>query len=90
MNGTRTDKRPRWPRTNCAELVGRRFGRLTVTAETAGRGSNGAIVWECRCRCGGVAHALTHNLTSGNTTSCGCRQVAASRRANRRGGARWR
>ena len=58
MNGTLADGRPGWPRTNVAALVGRGFGRLTVTAETAGRGSNGAIVWECRCRTGSDTHVL--------------------------------
>lgn len=79
-----------WPRTNARNLVGRRFGRLKVIEETDDRAANGAIVWLCECRCGKPARVASHNLRSGNTTSCGCVQVEESRRANRKGGVRWR
>lgn len=85
----RPDPSPGWPRTNAADLVGKRFGRLKVEAETDQRASNGAIVWKCKCRCGDYALVATHNLTSGNTLSCGCVQVDRSREANTKGGTRW-
>jgi len=80
-----------WGTHNVRVLTGRRFGRLKVTAPTDGRGANGAVVWSCDCRCGtnGVL-VLGTNLTSGNTASCGCVQVERSKRANRKGGVRWR
>ena len=78
-----------WPRTNAKKLLRRRFGRLRVEAETEDRAANGAIIWKCVCLCGGVALVSTHNLTSGNTTSCGCVQVERSRTANKSGGVRW-
>ncbi len=69
-------------RTNARRLVGRRFGRLTVLAETEARASNGSIMWRCRCDCGGTALVMTGNLTRGNTRSCGCLQVETSRKPN--------
>lgn len=89
----RSDDTPGWPRTNAttlAEMRKRGYGRLKVEEETDVRATNGCIVWKCKCRCGGWALVATHNLTSGNTLSCGCVQVERSRTANRKGGARWR
>jgi hypothetical protein len=71
-----------WPRTNARRLEGRTFGRLRVLRETERRASNGSIVWECVCECGGRAEVATANLTTGNTTSCGCLQREVSRRPN--------
>lgn len=51
-------------------LVGRRYGRLTVLSY-AGRRS-GHFLWLCRCDCGSDAQALGTNMKRGNTTSCGC------------------
>jgi len=73
-----------WPRTNAYRLMGRRFGRLRVIRETDERAANGCIVWECRCDCGGLTRVITNNLTSGNTTSCGCWQSERSSRPGRR------
>ncbi len=52
------------------DLVGRRFGRLVVTAYAGKQG--GVHRWRCRCDCGRettVGHSL---LLSGKTKSCGC------------------
>lgn len=51
-------------------LGGRRFGRLTVVRLLGNRG-NGPV-WGCTCDCGQSVEALTTNLVSGRTTSCGC------------------
>lgn len=68
------------PRTNARDLVGLRFGRLTVEAETDKRSSNGTIIWDCVCLCGRRCQVATHNLTreEPNTQSCGCLQVDRS------------
>ncbi len=55
------------------DLVGSRFGRLTVVAETTER-RHANVVWECRCDCGATAQVPTTALTSGRTASCGCLQ----------------
>ena len=47
------------------------YGLLTVIRETGERRC-GQKVWECVCECGMHCEVLSHNLTSGNTKSCGC------------------
>ena len=56
---------------NRRRLAGARFGRLTAVADTGRRASNGAVVWRCRCDCGGVVEVISTNLGKG-TRSCGC------------------
>lgn len=50
-------------------LVGRSFRDLTVIAEDRSRKRRR---WKCLCICGNHHVALTSNLKSGLTTSCGC------------------
>ena len=52
--------------------IGKRFGRLTVTAYAGKR--SGIHRWECRCDCGGTAIVGQTALQSGHTRSCGCLQ----------------
>ncbi|MGS1095841.1 hypothetical protein ACVCNR_14785 [Aquamicrobium terrae] len=72
-NPGRTNPRPRR-----ADLIGQKFGRLTVLRR-AGKTSNGEATWACRCECGGDKEATTYNLRCGLTKSCGClhREVTA-------------
>jgi len=53
------------------DLMGRTFGRLTVTA-TADSTKNGDSRWECRCECGAVSVVSYGPLSDGRTRSCGC------------------
>lgn len=53
------------------DLVGQRFGRLTVIAKTDKRSGHN-ICWLCKCDCGNEVVVSSHNLKSGNTQSCGC------------------
>lgn len=55
-------------------LVGKRFGKLTVTKQLEKR-CFGNIVWECLCDCGSVTEVSTNALKKGNTKSCGCGKV---------------
>lgn len=56
-------------------LVGKRYGRLTVTDETMRKDSSGKRTLACKCDCGTENYVVRmNNLTSGNTTSCGCQQ----------------
>jgi hypothetical protein len=62
------------------DLVGRRFGSLTVRGEAEGRG--GKARWHCDCECGGSTITCSSNLTGGRALSCGClqrRRLAASK-----------
>lgn len=55
-------------------LVGKRFGKLTVTKQLKKR-YFGNIVWQCLCDCGSVTEVSTNALKKGNTKSCGCFKV---------------
>lgn len=52
------------------DLVGKRFGRLTVLAYEGKR--NGMHRWRCRCDCGRETVVGQTLLQSGKTKSCGC------------------
>lgn len=53
------------------DLIGKTFGRLTVTAP-AEPAKNGSMRLTCECKCGNVTTVLLKSLLSGNTRSCGC------------------
>lgn len=77
LQNDRPPIRARQPR---ADLVGKRFGKLTVQSWI------GESRWFCRCDCGKSTHVLTANLNTGNTASCGCvRNIASSKRATKHG-----
>lgn len=52
-------------------LIGKVFGKLTVVERvyTPRQGNK----WRCVCECGGTSLALSYNLMSGNSTTCGDR-----------------
>lgn len=51
-------------------LLGRKFGRLTVVGQSFRQGKR--RVWPCSCECGKTAYVITNKLLSGWTHSCGC------------------
>jgi hypothetical protein len=53
------------------EITGMRFGRLSVI-ERAENNAHHQTMWRCICDCGNEVIIRGINLTSGNTTSCGC------------------
>jgi hypothetical protein len=53
------------------DLLGQRFGRLTVIGRAENSRSNHAR-WNCSCSCGGGTVAYGIDLKSGHTYSCGC------------------
>lgn len=52
-------------------LKDKKFGRLTVK-EFAGKASDGAALWKCKCDCGNEIVVRSRSLITGNTKSCGC------------------
>ena len=54
------------------DLTGKKFGKLTVIKQMP---SNNRTNWLCQCECGNTVIVTTENLTSGNTTSCGCKRI---------------
>lgn len=68
-------------------LVGRKFGRLTVTAFSHHKKK--APYWIARCNCGNLRTIVANSLYSGQTQSCGClNREINSKRAFKHGGAR--
>jgi len=60
-------------------LVGKKFGRLTVLSSTELFNNHGQLFWTCRCRCGRIKEVLGCNLRSGNSKSCGCLSLEISK-----------
>lgn len=58
-------------------LIGKRFGDLTVL-EDAGMYNNEPILL-CRCQCGHRRKVLKSNLTNGTATHCGCKRRGRKR-----------
>lgn len=63
-------------------LLGRKFGRLTVIAEAEPRVSESGRKsrWKCLCECGNYVIADGSNLCTGHTRSCGCLSIEVSSR----------
>lgn len=53
-------------------LIGAKFGRLTVISRTIKPGNNHSAFWECLCKCGNRKTVATSNLLGGTVKSCGC------------------
>lgn len=60
-------------------LIGKKFGRLTVTDGPTYKGRR--VAWVCTCDCGNVKTIAGNMLTNDNTRSCGClrRETTAAR-----------
>lgn len=55
------------------DLIGKKFGRLTVLSQVKKRSKDRAVYWICSCSCGKKSVKVTGNhLKSGHTKSCGC------------------
>jgi len=59
-------------KTHAIDMIGQRFGRLTVV-ERAGRIGSFAA-WKCRCDCGNEVVVTSNQLRQGLVKSCGCLQ----------------
>ena len=51
-------------------LIGQKFGKLTVLAQAPNQGK--LTAWECKCECGEKCIATTKRLRNGTKKSCGC------------------
>lgn len=54
------------------DLVGKKFGKLTVIKLHHYEPQTRQYYWECKCECGGTAIVYSGHLKSGHTKSCGC------------------
>lgn len=58
---------------NKINLIGQKFGKLIVVAESPRRQNDGGFYWYCDCDCGTKHHEVSgHHLRLGNIQSCGC------------------
>lgn len=65
-----------------SNLTGKTFGRLKVLSRAEDQVSPSGrhhTMWLCKCSCGNQITALTDNLKSGKTTSCGCYKADKNR-----------
>jgi hypothetical protein len=53
-------------------LVGERYGRLTVVEKSTRIGNSGSVYWNCLCDCGNETVVSAGCLKGGGTKSCGC------------------
>ena len=58
------------------DLVGQRFGELTVIKHLGTITKRRDIFWECKCDCGNITNITTGNLTFGHSITCGCGNMA--------------
>jgi hypothetical protein len=66
------------------ELIGRKFGRLTILKKTAEKSFSGAYLYRCKCECGKTITASLSNLKTKNVISCGCAFKESSKELNSR------
>lgn len=68
-------------------MIGQRFGRLIVVADSGLRTAANNRLWYCRCDCGQLTTVSRGNLEYGKTRSCGClrRERLATRNRARAG-----
>lgn len=73
------------------DIIGQRFGRLTVIEETSERTKCGEVKYLCLCDCGNTKVKAGTALRYGNTRSCGCLLAeSSSKRARTHGQSKTR
>lgn len=60
------------------DLLGEKFGRLTVLKQDTQRTNDGRIKWICQCECGNICSIAGESLRGNKTQSCGCLQKEAA------------
>lgn len=59
-------------------IVGNKYGKLTVIEELKERTKQGKILCKCLCECGEYCIIKKINLTKGKTKSCGCSKYTSA------------
>lgn len=72
--GCRNLSREKFAEENRINLIGQKYGKLTVLEETDMRTNSRGTIWKCLCDCGNICYVSTNHLRTGNTQSCGCLQ----------------
>ena len=63
-------QKERTSKANGNQLVGKRFGLLTVIEQVPSK--NQRTYWKCKCDCGNETIVCARELQNGDTKSCGC------------------
>lgn len=58
------------------DLVGQKFGKLTIVKDSGKRTKQGNIIWICNCECGNKCEISSHELLNDDTHSCGCLETS--------------
>ena len=66
--------REKFAQTYSVDLIGNKYGKLTVVEKTDKRTPGLNVIWRCVCDCGNECFVSTNHLQTGNTKSCGCLQ----------------
>lgn len=53
-------------------MIGKKFGKLTVLEECEERNKHKQVVYKCKCDCGNTINVVGALLRNGNVKSCGC------------------
>lgn len=61
-------------------LIGQKFGKLTVVKKSENKGAHRETKWWCQCDCGNpnLFEVLGYKLRNGHTKSCGCYRIEQS------------
>lgn len=65
------------------EMIGKKFGKLTVVALSEKRGNRGQLLYECLCDCGNKIIVMGESLRRGKTLSCTCEQKRRASEVNK-------
>lgn len=58
------------------DLIGAKFGKLTVIDRSKVSSQSGNARWNCICECGTTVTVIGSHLRSGHTKSCGCNRFS--------------
>jgi DNA-binding protein Fis len=68
------------------DLLGQRFGKLTVVGENPERTKINQVRWDCVCDCGETKTIVGVSLTAGLSKSCGCYKLEKIKERNEKHG----
>lgn len=54
------------------DMIGKKFGKLTIIEECKERDKFGNKIYKCKCDCGNFVKIRGNGLKTGNNRSCGC------------------
>lgn len=69
-------QKERTSETSTVNLVGKRFGLLTVIKLDTEKSIPKIKYWVCQCDCGNIVSVRGSHLSSGDTQSCGCLKIS--------------